>query len=526
MRQSIRTLLLAVLLITSVAATPLAGGLAAAQNGETTAATLAIDQPEFVDGGVRTATENGTRIYEVGHDTVELRPQNFQTEDVVSYGIDEDVGSLSYDREFDRYTLDADGNEGTFTLWWTVETERTVGNETENQTTVTETQRFEAVIRVTETASYEHYQSGELEEQRNDAANWSDVEGQIQSISGSNADVKSELDVALGLLDIRRNPADILGGGYFAALLTIVLTAGGALLFFQGTVVHYAVRLGELMRLRKVETRRADEDTLDEKLSEIEQQERDRVLNNHDWNDLPGVSDRMARALRETFGENVREGSIRLAELLRPHNLIHDRLLAMGQHGWVARVERPERTDGGDVDDDADPAPIESVELVRESTVDREALPAGVEIDDLADPSDELVEAVDWDAQALREFDLADVALDTEKMETSLRGMDFEELMRETNAARSDFETPHIFGEYVQELLISVRDHEFTDSDGRVDEVRWVLNELLNVADVEDDLFQFPLLSFAGEGVERQLIEDDPVTEARETFAAIEEGSR
>lgn len=528
MKRTLTTFLIGLLVLSSVATLPSVGMANAQQAAHP--ADLAIEQPDYVGGEVDTSTVNGTNVYSVNYGEISLRPQNIDSDDVVSHGVEEDVGSLSYDSEFDEYEFDAEGHNGTFTVWWVVETEQVVNGSDGNETVTTDTQRYEAIIDVTQTPEYQHYEAGALEETREAADNWDQyVVDRVRSISGEDADVVSEVQYALDLLNFRRNPGELLTGGYWTAVLIVLGLAGigGSLLFLQGTIVHYAVRLAELMRLRKIETRRADEDTIDEKIEEQDLRDIQRALDNNDWNDIPGVSDRFARALRETLGENVRHGSIRLAEMLRPMNLIHDRLLAMGQNGWVAVVTRDASTDGGEGDDGDDNAQgaITTVELKRESELDRSELAADQAVDTLDEPSEELIAMLDWDSEALRQFDLAEASFDPEESGAELRGIDFEELMRETNASRQDFETPRNFGLYIQQLIEHVREHEFTDTDGRINEVRWVMNELLNIANVEDDLFDFPLLAFAGEGVERQLIEDDPVEEAHETVRKIKEGS-
>jgi len=163
-----------VLLILLVTA-PMLGATAGAQVTEQPA-DLAVDQPDYVSEDVTRGTTNGTPVYTVHAGEVDLKPQNFGNGSVVGYGVDTSAGSLTYDEAFDVFRFDAEGNVGTFELYWEVEEQRTVqvNNSTEVQTIRT---RYTAVIRVAENPQYSHVPASEIQQDEAAAENWSEWEG-------------------------------------------------------------------------------------------------------------------------------------------------------------------------------------------------------------------------------------------------------------------------------------------------------------------------------------------------------------
>jgi len=510
-----RYTLLAAVFVVALAAMAAAPGLAIAQSDTNATddtgieATLQVEQPEYVSGQV--ASRSGG--YEANYQEVTIIPQNFDREDVLRYGVDTSAGRLTEDSTYGVYEFDSEGEEGTFELYWIVQ-EDVLSNGTET----TEERRYETTIQISETTEYEHVPAGTLDEQEADAQNWSAFASGVREIGGDDADLVEYRELALSLLELQQNPLSALSGGFSSTLILMVSTWGGRLVLLMFAVI-FVFSMRELMRYRnRTESTLADRGQLDEELTELELRKKKQVLENNDWQDIPGFDDTTARAFRESLGPNPLAGTKRLLSILRPKSLVRDRLLAMGHSGYVARIERDTaRTDGG-ATATADP-PIDSVELVAAESVAPDA-----ETDDLSDPSDELVEAIDWNDDTLQHFDLPATTLDSDRMASDLSALDFEELMEEVNVSHMDFDDPGVYGQYIREFVDSVRQHDFTDDDGRVDETRYVMNQFLHLALVERDLFEVPILDFVGDAVERELIDHDPIEETKQYVDDVEAG--
>jgi|AntDeeMinimDraft_4_1070355.scaffolds.fasta_scaffold00760_14 type II secretory pathway pseudopilin PulG len=510
--------LLVGLLIVSLLSTAALPGLALAQSTGTDNATdartpnLIVDQPAFVDSDIRQDGDTYTASYA----ELTIVPRSFEHRDVVEYGLDTDAGSLTYDSTYDTYEFDAGEDEGTFELYWIVEEERQT-----NGTSTTEQVRYESTIQVEDAQQYEHHPAGTLEQQRSDAENWSAVTSDVRQVSGDDADVDQQLDVALALLEFRNNPFSALTGNFTALLTALAISPGGWFVLLLFGILFVISTYSIIARRNWLESVLGDEAELQEEMSQFELEKKKQALENMDWQDVPGFDDTTARAFRESMGLNPLEGTKRLLSTLRPAALIHDRLLAMGQSGYVAVVERDTaRTDGGA--DTDEPAPITSVDLRQAHEIDTESVDG--DIDDLEDPSDELVDALDWNDDTLRSFDLPDATLDPDAMSTELSALDFEELMAEMDASRQDFDDEGVYGQYIREFVESVRDHNITDEDGRIDETRYAMNQLLHLANVERDLFDIPIMEFVGDAVERTLIDHDPIADAKSFVDDVEAG--
>ncbi|MCL9818336.1 hypothetical protein [Natronocalculus amylovorans] len=480
---------------------------------ETEGAILTASHLSYIDEEVTRQQEDDRPLYIAADDQLRLVPQNFAMDNVERYGVETDAGTLTVNDDFGYFEFDGQGNTGTFEIWFEVDEEVEQGNET-----VTDRVRYEAIVRIDEATEYEHHPAGTLDQQREDAANWSAFVSNVERIAGSDADMDEQTDLAIALLEFRSNPLAALTGDFAGVIILLTMTPGGWFTLLLFAMIFAVSTYGMRKRLNLFESTSSERVQLDEQLSELELKNKKQALENMDWQDIPGMDDRTARAFRDSMGVNPLEGITRLLAVVRPNALVRDRLLAMSQSGYVALVERTDaRTDGGS----DSVGSIEAVELVH---ADRVLDTEKREVDDLEDPSEELIAALDWNDPELQSFDLPNASIDTSEMRTELSAVNFEDLMQEVQASRFDFEDEAVYGQYIAEFVKSVREHNFTDQHGRVDETRYVMNQFLHLSNVTDDIFEFPVLDFVGDAVERELIDHNPVEETERYVKDVEDG--
>jgi hypothetical protein len=312
---------------------------------------------------------------------------------------------------------------------------------------------------------------------------------------------------------LKNHPWEALTGNFTGMVILAVTTIGG-LLFVALLMGGALAALRTLQkRLSIFEAIESEEGTAKDTLAALDFEERKSVLQNLDWTDI-FADDHVAAAFREQFGETPFDGTVEWLSLLRPRNLVADRVQAMGQDGYVATVPgggEDLATDGGTLD----VADVETVELRR-----TEEVPDGHAT---ADPStlgqhdlQALVDALDWDSTTIRTFDLAAADFDPADLETPYESMDLSTLIERSEAETRHFDDPETFGTYALEFVETVRDHpQFTDDDGRVEDLRYAMSHWLELAQLLDDRFAFPVVHFHRDALERALVDYDPEREAQ-----------
>lgn len=319
-QRAARIALVAVMLCSLVAAVGPAMSTVTAQSEDTNTATegadLTVEQPSYVSEEVDRQSSGGTPVYIVRGDVQRLYPQGFDAANVTEFGLSSGSGELSYDEDLGRYTLDPNGETGSFEAYWVVEETTTVteGNET---TTETERVRHTAVIRVDDLATVTVMQPNEVESLESNADKWSDwnatvTEVRESSILGhrlsapqSNQDVMQSMVNAYLTL---RSPTHLLDGGFTAAIIVIATTMGGIFLFLLLKVPDaLALRkiYGDYFQRKSVEEQEGD---LAERQEAEDLKDRLNRFANWDWQDLPSVTDHEAVELREKVGETPLEG--------------------------------------------------------------------------------------------------------------------------------------------------------------------------------------------------------------------------
>lgn len=296
----------------------------------------------------------------------------------------------------------------------------------------------------------------------------------------------------------------------------MVITPGGLLVLAMFLILFTISSWSAWKYIRENESLKAEEQAADEKLEDIELENRIRRLWNADWNDLdwPDSVCRSYRNIAKTPGKAI----CRLVSARKPHNLVEHRLQAMAQCGYVGVVDREEvRTDGGD--GGSEPR-IADAQVVPEDEV-----PEGAETHDLSAPSEAFVSAVVADCgETVRDFDLVNADIDASKIHVEEAPMGVEELMHELDAQSQDFEDVDEWGDYMLEFVEFVNNHQFTDEHGSPDEIQFILNQWMDTDDVLADVFGFPHFKLEGDALRHAIDQRDPVDEASQLVDEINDG--
>lgn len=429
-------------------------------------ADLAVEQPHYVDGGVDTSETDNITTYRTRGGELDIRPRNFNQSAVVEAGVASGDGSLSYDDAMGTYEFEP-AAEGTHTLYWIAEEQRVVNNSTRDV-------EVRYVARINASAiDRAHVAPGALDQQREDAANWSAWVESVRSsrVAGPEADMETQTQLALDLLRLRHHPLSALTGQFTALLLTLFITLSGLVIVAMAVGAHLWSRRKDILEQRRRRKMDAERATLEDELDAYEETRRTAALEGMDWNDL--FDDTTARVFRDHLGETPLDGWLQLQALLAPKRLVRERLNAMADT-HVAVFDDPDaRTDGGEAAGGAN-ATLEP----------RVNAPATDDprVRTLDDPDDDLLDAVDWDDPELREFDLAAAVADQDDEADDLLFHDVESLAAAVDLDwQQEFGSKEVFAEYLTEFLRAVVEHPYSDGEGRPRPVRHLLNLWLRV---------------------------------------------
>ncbi len=486
----------------------------AAQSG-TISADLVVRQPDYIDSDVERFDVNGTTGYRVAGPEVDIQPQGFDADDVVNSGVSVGNARLSYDRGLGIYTFEPRDGNGTYRVFWTVErqVERTTNNTTE---VVTEREQVEAVIRVTGQTEMEHQPAGTSQEIRQKAQNWEAFNSSISEIRQANLllvpDSASNEDIIRGMRTTyidTRDPFRALNGGFttFHVIIVSSVGAAAAALFYAG----FAIRAWwkERRKRQELESVEPDEGAMNEKLRELDEQERLRVFANWEHTDV-AENDHYADGLRALGTTPQSAWEALSANLLTPATLIRDKLRAMGSAGYQAVVE--ERQDGA----------ITAVSLVQ--TDDETATDGGdvvdLETDEL--PDDLLQAACNTDAFA--QFDLRREDYTPTDVDTPPETHDLDQLHDLAAEQFEWFDDPDEGAGLIYELVDEVTNSPMTDPQGAPDGPRRVLNEWLHEVQIIRDEFNINLASLQAETLEAALKTHDPAAKADKYREDVEKG--
>lgn len=524
--------LLVVMLVTSVAGTAL--GAAPITSSD---ARIVIDQPHYIDSEVKEQSQNGTSVYVAKGAELTLHPQNFDTSRLVDFGVATANGSMTYDSRTDTFVFTPSA-KGTFEVYWIVNQQaqqerRSVaeGNNSTGGNTTTSMQqvRYSTRIRVTGGLNLVHRKSGSIKEMRTAAKNWREVNSTLHQrglVGPEGTGPAVEEMIKWYELHPSNNPFEALTGGVVGYL--VIGATSTAILVWVVFFGWHAKAINALRRrLHVLEAVESEEGTAKEALSELDRQQQQREAQNTDWQDLPGFDDHVAKAFRETFGTTVHDGTVSYIAATLPRNLVRDRLQAMGHDGWVAIVTEESATDGGG-DELSLADRIGAVKLARRADVNTDDVDED-DVIDLAGADSETIDAVcdalpSFDVEELRLFDLPAADYDAGELNTTYESMDLDSVIDQLQADMRHFDDKQAFGEYLQEFLASVEESPVCDEQGRPDGLRYVMSHFLKHAQVMDDRFNFPLIRFHRESIERALIDFDPEQEATDAIKDIQAG--
>lgn len=516
-----RRVALALLLLVSTVATAGLVPTAAAQQTDLTtrSADLDVRQESYVEGDVSRQASNGSPVYVAGGERIWLKPRNFETNSVVQFGVEREGADMSYDQALDAYTFTSNGAEATFDVYWIVVEPVTSTNASTNQTTTaTRRIRYEATIRVDRQADLDHLAAGEIGAIRSDAANWSEVEDRIEDLQrqdlllwqvlrgGDPPDKETILEGAFAAYVTTRDPFRLLTGGLRVVIITLVLTVGG-LAYLALREGYGAVAFWRMKRALNIyKSTEAAEGEVSDRVLELERVEKERALQNVDWQAL-GFSDHEAEAYRQ-IGDTARQGFENLLSEIPPFVWFRDRLRAMHHCAYRAVV---------DYDDDT----IKNAELV---DLDEIGAPEEDETVALDDVDDELLVELTDDPLAwsfnpvLADYDPKDV-FDVDPPTLSLDGF-ATELSRQVEA----FDSPEQLAQGLHEHVRAVAASEYCDSEGRPRVDRRAINSWLRASQLLGESMNIPSARVAAQHLERVLIDHDPAREAEQLAEEIEGG--
>lgn len=502
-----RKLLFAALAVALVAAAAGAGAAAPAIQEDSTAvdAEIAIQQPSYVESSVDTPTENGSTVYVASGERLLIAPQNFDADAVVNYGIDTDAGRLSVDEDLGLYRFDPQGETGTFRMFWVANVETGVDA---NGSATVQQQRYETRVRIAGQSQMEHLTPAEADRRQNMADLGEYVNATVGDLQergllffpedGSDREV---VDAMASRAISTGDPAAALTGNATQFVLLMFLSLGGAVVggVMLAVLVYYMYRYYK--QKRDIESVEAVEGEIDVRELDVEERERMQALANQTPADI-FEDEHVAAAMRDVFGETLLDAWMRLQSLILPEAVVRDRLQAMGHSGWAAAPDG----DGGFDLVEGDPAEGDD------------------DLESLTPPAEEVVAGVDWDASALRNFDLVDADVDPGDFESDPETLTLTELTESLDVQMRNFENEEEFGAYFYDLIDHIRESDFTDHQGRPDDLRVAINCFLKAAGLLGDRHHWPVADFWADASEYALTKYDRADQVSQYVDDVQNG--
>lgn len=517
------TLLVVGLVVLSLA------NVAVAAQLQTRSADLVIEQPHYVGTDVSTTSANGTPLYRVQGEVLDLLPRNFNASRVQDFGVATSGGTLTYDRAMGVFEF-RPAAEGTYRLYWSVQrqvpTTTTVerNNSTIEQTTIEQaTVRYEALVRVEGGLGLTHQPESANQATERKAERWEQFNESVHEIIDPGVDTTRAVNEMLRWYKLRKDPTAALTGSFTQIHILLFTSLGGLLTVALYLGLPQKV-IWELRRqLNEYNVITSQEGPAKDAIEELEHRERMTQAQNMDPRDV-FADDHVAHAWRRVFGETVRDGAIRYLSLSQPRNLLANRLQAMGEAGYVAVVEEHVTPDGGAFDFD-DPR---EVSLVHADELDNHGLDRAddaVRALDAIGPEHSLLDALDWADPTLRAFDLPAADYDPRDVEVTFEEHDLQTLVERYEVDMRDFDDPAVFGQYLREFVATLREHPtFTDDDGRLDEIQYAMGAFLKHAQLLDDRFAWPVMHYHREALERAVLDHDPIGDADDLVERVQMG--
>lgn len=534
----LKTVFLVALLVGVPVATAV-GGVAAAPND--LAAELVVDQPHYVDEPVRQTNADGNRVYIAHAAALELRPTNFDADDVTSFGVSTEGGSLSYDDQTGEYVFEA-LQTGTYTLYFTVASGSgaQAGENASNASNASGPQRYVANVRVEGGTNLVHVQQSDLDAQQADAQKWQDWNASVQQVRDDDMLVDLGLSEPPGAEEVHQvmlnryvlvgDPLQALFSGTTGVFVVLFLSVSGLLVVLVGTAYHTAIIAFLYGKLNRYESAESDEGEISDRIIALDREESARKLAKRDFSDVFG-DPWVAEAMRD-LGDNPLQALTKLMTTFRDRLVVHNRLQAMGQAGYVAVIDERAATDGGEDHDDTDGASgVVSAHVAHEGDLPDDHDLDVVPLSAIEEPDDELMDALDWSQDAIYDFDYVDADFDRSDLPVTPLNTDadaddmddLEHLLEMTDIDLRNFSDSGAAAKYVRELLVDVREHPITDDRSEVDTLRYGLEHLLDSAHLMRDRYEMPV-QYLIDRWDRALEEHDPAARATQTLQDVQEG--
>lgn len=479
----VATALLAALLVATLVAG--AGGAAAADADEARA-NLTIEQPPYIDTDVTSDPAGETIVYEVRGPEHRLHLENAAFANVTDAGVLDGPGVIERDAEREAFVLDADGKDATARLYFDVEAN--------NATT-----RYVADVRVSD-AQWTHLPSDEYQDEQDELATWASIKREAESVAPGQDPVKT-IEDGLDYVTFFGSPLSSLFADMQGTLVMLFFTPGG-LIIGGGLLVVVVVMLARAYRYRnRMQKQLAQYEEIQREIDEAWLKKARTILQQCDLNEL--FPDHIARALRDYFGRN-NWLAFKGYALLRSSESVKGTLLqAMGQKGYIGRLEYTEDgrlvdarvvegeiddedggekipiADGGDGDDDEGDGYYEKVDLTALAHDD--------------DRDRRVIDMIPWDDV---DEDVLDEDVDPSEVHFPIdpTGVSDDDLVDALNPEfPGDFEDREQMAEVLGELIQFVTTHPYTDAEGHVRRDMDLLSFLMEMDSILHDDADFPV---------------------------------
>lgn len=447
-------------------------------------AELDIQQPHYVEEPVRVQTTDDTTVYAVQGPVQRIVPVNFDPDDVVGVTVKQENTSadIRFDERREQWTLDTNGQSGTYTVIWRVEESVASSN-----ASATQTVRYEAQIRVS-TSSLVHVSEDKYKTAQEDAKKWQEhvLEPLEDVVSDEQQIIEKHLPRGIAWIKFTLNPTTALTGTFLVLLTTLMMTPGGwffSTIIFGGPilVVRWALK-----KKQEAEEKLGEVEDILRAQAEIRQEKAEQLINQVDVTDATDIPHRVAAPLREAFGRSVGAIAMRLGLAVTPESIKKMHLgpaIETGEY-VIDYLEDGDEIVDADVHRDRDAPPT----------------PEGYTRDDLGDAPPEAYGALD----------IAD--LPTEPIR---RGVEVHELPHVPGGEHAtvrevmddmidkhgvDIETqfnndPERYGRAVADTLDYVMSTDYSTADNAVDPTRYAMNALHELLSVASDQFDAQYLS-------------------------------
>lgn len=466
MSNRLRTLLICLLLIGTVV--PAAAAGAAAADPAADDAQIAIEQPHYVSEGVQTSRTNNTTTYEVEGSHFEILPQNFDADQVVTFGVREESASMTFDRSTGEFVLNVQ-ETGTYRLYWTATKQVAAGN----NSTTTQRVRYETRVQV-DNAEYQHLSSSRYDELQADAENWSVVVSTFSQIGPDDVGIEQKLKQARNAYEFLVDPLSALSGDASAAIILLTWTNGGRLVLGALLIIPIAIVAPVIISYRRLKKQVPEMADIDEERMRLWKEKRENALVEVVPHKL--FDGRMADKMQQHFGDDLREVLVAVFGTVGDEQLKRLFLQAMGQQGYTA-TQGP---DGVEIHEPGDAAVADGGEQPDNP---------------LVNPSADTVKHVDWDdidRQALGD----DVAMDALDSPIEPTDVDDDMLAQFDISIPEDFNSREELADALGQVMQYGLSHNYTDREGCIRPEQSVLNTLHKLATITHERYDVPVMRY------------------------------